>query len=71
VRPQQAALLGAVQGVAEVVPVSSSAQLALVPWLLGWRQPASRTAFGATLHLGSCAGIAVAMRRDVAALEPS
>lgn len=46
------------QGVAEVVPVSSSAQLALLPWLLGWTPPADRTGFAAGLHAGSCAGIA-------------
>jgi len=62
-------LLGAVQGAAEVVPVSSSAQVALLPWLLGWRGPASRTAFGAGLHLGSCAGLAVALRRELVAVE--
>ena len=46
-----------VQGVAEVVPVSSSAQLVLVPWLLGWEQPGDRTAAAAALHAGSCLGI--------------
>lgn len=40
------------------MPVSSSAQLVLVPWLLGWPAPDGRTAFAAALHAGSCAGIA-------------
>lgn len=53
-------MLGLVQGVTEVVPVSSSAHLALVPWLLGWPQPAHRTTLAAGLHAGSCLGIAVA-----------
>ena len=57
------------QGVAEVVPVSSSAQLALLPWLLRWEQPADRTAFAAGLHAGSCVGIAWALRRDLRALD--
>lgn len=52
------------QGVAEVVPVSSSAQLVLVPWLLGWPPPADRTTFAAGLHAGSCVGIAWALRRE-------
>lgn len=65
----QAAALGVVQGVAEVVPVSSSAQLVLVPWLLGWEQPADRTTFAAGLHAGSCLGIAWALRRDLLALD--
>lgn len=61
-------MLGAVQGVAEVAPVSSSAQLVLLPELLGWPQPPHRTAFAAALHLGSTVGIAVALRRELAAL---
>lgn len=65
VTPSQAAALGAVQGVAEVVPVSSSAQLVLLPWLLGWQQPADRTTFAAALHGGSTLGVAFALRRDL------
>ena len=57
------------QGVAEVVPVSSSAQLVLLPWLLGWEQPPDRTAFAAGLHAGSCLGIAVVLRHDLRALD--
>ena len=68
--PAQVAALGVVQGVAEVVPVSSSAQLVLVPWLLRWEQPADRTTFAAGLHAGSCAGITWALRRELLALEP-
>ncbi|MGZ6826254.1 MAG: undecaprenyl-diphosphate phosphatase [Mycobacteriales bacterium] len=67
--PLQRAALGVVQGVAEVAPVSSSAQLALLPWLLRWPQPEDRTAFAAALHAGSCAGLAVAHRRDLLALD--
>ena len=67
--PAQVAALGVVQGVAEVVPVSSSAQLVLVPWLLGWQQPADRTTFAAGLHAGSCLGIAWALRRELLALD--
>ena len=46
---------------AEVVPVSSSAQLVLLPWLWGWDQPADRTLFGAVLHAGSCLGISAVL----------
>lgn len=67
--PAQVAALGLVQGVAEVVPVSSSAQLVLLPWLLGWEQPADRTTFAAGLHAGSCLGIAWALRRELLALD--
>ncbi len=57
--------MGVVQGVAEVLPVSSSAQLSLLPWLLGWDAPGDRTGFAAGLHAGSALGIAVALRKDV------
>jgi undecaprenyl-diphosphatase len=55
--------------VAEVVPVSSSAQLTLLPWLLRWEPPADRTTFAAALHAGSCAGLAVALRDDLRSLD--
>ncbi len=69
--PLRSAVLGIVQGIAEVVPVSSSAQLVLVPALLGWPPAADRTRSAALLHAGSCAGIAFAMRRDLADLSRS
>jgi undecaprenyl-diphosphatase len=66
--PGRAAALGAAQGAAEVFPVSSSAQLALLPELLGWEQPPHRTAFAAALHAGSTVGIAWALRGELVAL---
>ena len=55
------------QGLTEVLPVSSSAHLALVPWLLRWPEPAHRTTLAAGLHAGSCAGILLALRSDLPA----
>lgn len=49
--------------------MSSSAQLGLLPWLLRWEPPADRTTFAAALHAGSCLGLGVALRQDVAALD--
>lgn len=57
------------QGVAEVVPVSSSAQLVLLPWLLGWAPPVDRTTFAAGLHAGSCVGIGWSLRSELRALD--
>ena len=47
----QAIVLGAVQGLAEFLPISSSAHLILVPWLLKWQDPG--LAFDVALHLGT------------------
>ena len=47
----QAIVMGLVQGLSEFLPISSSAHLALTPWLLGW--PAPGLAFDVALHLGT------------------
>lgn len=55
----------------EVVPVSSSAHLSLVPWLLGWPPAPARTTFAAGLHAGSCAGVLLALRPELTAMAAS
>ena len=52
-----------VQGLTEFVPVSSSAHLVLVPWLLGWEHPS--LAFDTTLHLGTLLALLLYFWRDV------
>jgi undecaprenyl-diphosphatase len=47
----QALVMGLIQGLSEFLPISSSAHLALTPWLLGWPQPG--LAFDVALHLGT------------------
>lgn len=49
--------------------MSSSAQLSLLPWLLGWDAPTDRTGFAAGLHAGSALGIAVALKDDVGSAD--
>jgi undecaprenyl-diphosphatase len=51
----QALVLGVVQGLAEFLPISSSAHLLLAPWLLGWPQPG--LAFDTSLHLGTLVAV--------------
>src|SRR5919205_898792 len=58
----QAVVLGLVQGLSEFLPVSSSAHLALVPWLFGWRDPG--LAFDVALHLGTLAAVLWFFRRE-------
>lgn len=58
-----ATVLGALQGFAEVLPISSSAHLILVPWLLKW--PESGLTFDVALHLGTFIALTIYFRRDI------
>ncbi len=60
--PFQAVALGAVQGLTEFLPVSSSAHLYVVPTVLGWSYEG--VAFDAALHLGTLAALLLAFGRD-------
>ena len=51
----QAIVLGVLQGLAEFLPISSSAHLALTPWILGWDSPG--LAFDVALHVGTLAAV--------------
>lgn len=51
----QAALLGIIQGLAEMLPISSSAHLVLFPWL--FRFPDPGLAFDVALHVGTLVAI--------------
>jgi undecaprenyl-diphosphatase len=62
----QALVLGLVQGLAEFLPISSSAHLALVPWLMGWQDPG--LAFDVALHLGTLVALAWYFRQEWGAL---
>lgn len=53
-----AILLGAVQGLTEFLPVSSTAHLDIIPQLAGWRDPLLNSqAFDVALHLGTLAAL--------------
>jgi undecaprenyl-diphosphatase len=62
----QAFVLGALQGLAEFLPVSSSAHLTLAPWAFGWPEPG--LAFDVALHVGSLAALLWYFRAEWAAL---
>lgn len=47
----QAIVLGIIQGLTEFLPISSSAHLALTPWVMGWESPG--LAFDVSLHIGT------------------
>jgi undecaprenyl-diphosphatase len=69
-RPARAIVLGAVQGPAELLPVSSSAHLTLIPWLADWetdnRDPELRKSFEVALHAGGAAALLIGQRRVIA-----
>ena len=66
----RAALLGLVQGPTELLPVSSSAHISLVPWLAGWEWHAidaeARKAFEVALHGGTAAALVIGLRGEIA-----
>ena len=62
----QALLLGAVQGLTEFIPISSSGHLVLVPAALGWKSP--RLAFDVMLHVASLIALVAYFRTDLVAL---
>jgi undecaprenyl-diphosphatase len=71
-RARQAALLGALHGPAELVPVSSSAHVALVSWLLRWDDSsgARRKELEVLLHAGTGVALGWVLRREsIAALR--
>ena len=51
----QAVILGLVQGLAEFLPISSSAHLVLTPWVFGWSDPG--LSFDVALHVGTLVAV--------------
>jgi undecaprenyl-diphosphatase len=65
----QAVALGVLHGPAELLPVSSSAHITIVPWLLGSSytqlDDELRKSFEVALHAGTAAALALALRGEV------
>jgi undecaprenyl-diphosphatase len=59
----QIAILGVVQGITELLPISSTAHLRVLPGLFGWPDPG--TAFSAAMQLASFAAVVVYFRKDI------
>lgn len=61
-----ALFLGGVQGITEFLPISSSAHLAVLPQVLGWRSPLLNSlAFSVALHLGTLLAVTIYYRGDI------
>ena len=71
----EAVALGAIQGPTELLPVSSSGHLVLVPSTLGWRyrdlDPELRKSFEVALHAGGAVALLIGLRQEVAAYARS
>jgi undecaprenyl-diphosphatase len=67
---RHALVLGAIQGPAELLPVSSSGHLALVPRLMRWPytdlDPEIRKSFEVSLHAGTALALLIGLRHEVA-----
>ncbi len=58
----QALILGIVQGLTELLPISSSAHLTIIPWMFNWENiPAS---FDVALHFGTLLAIGLYFFKD-------
>ena len=68
----QALALGIVQGLTELLPISSSGHLILVPWLADWRYLETNDEFNQTfdvaLHFGTLVAVVAYFRRDITRL---
>jgi undecaprenyl-diphosphatase len=66
---RHALALGLAHGPAELLPISSSAHTALLPWLAGWPYPrldaARRKRFEVALHAGAGLALAIHMRGEL------
>jgi undecaprenyl-diphosphatase len=58
----QAVILGLAQGLGEFLPISSSAHLVLIPWLLRWTDPG--LTFDVALHVGTLVAVIIYFWRD-------
>lgn len=61
------AFLGVIQGITELLPISSTAHMRIVPALLGWRDPGS--AFSAAMQLAALAAVISYFWSDVRELS--
>jgi undecaprenyl-diphosphatase len=61
--------LGIVQGPAELLPVSSSAHIVLIPWLAGWHwdrlDPEVRKSFEVAVHGGAAVALLIGQRHTI------
>jgi undecaprenyl-diphosphatase len=66
---RQAVILGVLHGPAELLPISSSGHVAIIPWLLRWDyaelDDELRKSFEVALHAGTAAALLLTLREEV------
>lgn len=65
----QAIVLAIVQGIAEFLPISSSAHLILVPELIGWADQG--LAFDLAVHVGTLLAVVVFLKKEIQQIVPA
>ena len=65
----QAIILAVVQGIAEFLPISSSAHLILVPELLSWEDQG--LAFDLAVHVGTLLAVVVFLKKEIQQIVPA
>lgn len=63
----QTTALAILQGITEFLPISSSAHLILLPWLMGWEDQG--LGFDLAVHLGTLTAVVVYFRRELIAMS--
>ena len=63
----QALVLGIVQGLTEFLPISSTAHLRIIPYLLDWQDPG--TEFSAVIQLGTLLAVVIYFWNDIVSLS--
>ena len=65
----QAIILGAIQGLTEFIPISSSGHLSLAPWIFGFtfleQNPEISRSFDVALHVGTFLALLIAVRHEI------
>ena len=59
----QSIILGIIQGITEFLPISSTAHLIIIPWLVKWKDPG--LVYSVALHFGSLFAILFYFRDDL------
>lgn len=61
----ESVILGVIQGITEFLPISSTAHLVVLPWILGWEGDVSSLTFDVALHAGTLVSLFICFWKDL------